>query len=134
MGKEEFISDKQQLRVTESTLWRKAGDLEGIWQQVAMGNMIQQHQEMDRSKQQLACATVLQGPQLSIAHSAASAQCGPQVGSAMGSSLSHHWPELHPPETVLMNVDARDQHSPGYNSAAIKLLLCNGPCLTAPVG
>lgn len=39
---------------------------------------------------------------------------------------SHRWPELHLPKKVL-NVDARDQHSPGYNRAVIKLFLGNAP-------
>lgn len=40
---------------------------------------------------------------------------------------SHRWPELHLPKTVVVNVDARDQHSPGHNRAVIKLFLGNGP-------
>lgn len=54
-----------------------------------MGNMIQQHQEMDRSKQQQCLDVPLccRGLSSAYAHSAASAQCRPQVGSAVGSSL-----------------------------------------------
>lgn len=106
-------------------------------QQVAMGNMIQPHQEMDGSKQQqcLDVPPCCRDLSSAYAHSAASAQRGPQVGSAMGSSLLSPLARATPAKKVL-NVDARDQHSPGYNRAVIKTVpwQCTKPCLTAPVG
>lgn len=97
-------------------------------QQVAMGNMIQLHQEMDGSKQQqcLDVPPCCRDLSSAYAHSAASAQRGPRVGSAMGSSLLSLLARATPAKKVL-NVDARDQHSPGYNRAVIKLFLGNAP-------
>lgn len=97
-------------------------------QQVAMGNMIQLHQEMDGSKQQqcLDVPPCCRDLSSAYAHRAASAQRGPRVGSAMGSSLLLLLARATPAKKVL-NVDARDQHSPGYNRAVIKLFLGNAP-------
>lgn len=92
-------------------------------QQVAMGNMIQPHQEMDGSKQQqcLDVPPCCRDLSSAYAHSAA--------------SLLSPLARATPAKKVL-NVDARDQHSPGYNRAVIKTVpwQCTKPCLTAPVG
>lgn len=135
IGKEEFISDEQQFK---KSLRAFSGDKLLTWkgyglQQAAGGNG--EHDPRASGDGQIqAAAAVLDVPPAA----GTSAQhmltvlllpsVGPLWALPWALPCSHCWPELHPPKPVLMNVDAKDQHSPGYNRAAIKLFLGNGAC------